>query len=114
MIRHSCIFYLVDRMKLLEIKHSNRKGKKYTAVFEMDNGRKKSVAFGSAGMSDFTLYSKGDKVHAEERKRLYLMRHKEHENWSDPTSPGSLSRYILWNKPTFEASLADYKKRFNL
>lgn len=80
----------------------------------MDNGRKKSVAFGSDGMSDFTIYSKGDKVHAEERKRLYLMRHKEHENWSDPTSPGSLSRYILWNKPTFEASLADYKKRFNL
>jgi hypothetical protein len=101
-------------MKLIEIKHSNRKGKKYTAVFELDSGRSKSVAFGSAGMSDFIEYSKGDRVYAEERKRLYLMRHKEHENWNIPTSAGALSRHILWNKPTFEASLADYKKRFNL
>jgi hypothetical protein len=37
-----------------------------------------------------------------------------HENWKDPTSAGALSRWILWNKPTFKASLADYKRRFGL
>jgi len=29
-------------------------------------------------------------------------------------SAGALSRWILWNKPTIEASKADFKKRFNL
>ena len=27
---------------------------------------------------------------------------------------GSLSRYILWNKPTLKGSISDYRKRFNL
>ena len=26
----------------------------------------------------------------------------------------SLSRWVLWNKPTISASIKDYKKRFNL
>jgi hypothetical protein len=100
--------------KLIEIKESSRKGKKYTAVFELDTGKKKTVHYGAAGMSDFTIYSKEDKIHAEERKKLYLMRHKDHEDWSDPTSAGALSRWTLWNKPSFEASVADFKKRFSL
>jgi hypothetical protein len=29
-------------------------------------------------------------------------------------TPGSLSRWTLWNKKTLSASIADYKKRFNL
>jgi hypothetical protein len=100
-------------MKLLDITPATTKGKKYTAFFDVD-GKKKRVHFGAAGMSDFIHYSKQDKVHAEERKSLYLIRHKEHENWNDPTSAGALSRYILWNKPTLEASIADFKRRFNL
>ena len=100
--------------KLLEVKPSTRKGKKLTAVFELDTGKKKTVHFGAAGMMDFIQYSKEDRIHAEERKKLYLMRHREHEDWDDSTSPGSLSRWILWNKPTLEASTADFKKRFSL
>ena len=59
-------------------------------------------------MSDFT------KHRDEERKKRYIDRHKARENWSDPMTAGALSRYILWNKPTLRASIADYKKRFNL
>jgi hypothetical protein len=100
--------------KLIEIKPSTRKGKKYMAVFELEGGRKKTVHYGAAGMMDFTIYSKEDKIHAEERKKLYLMRHREHEDWDDPTSAGALSRWTLWNKANFEASVADFKRRFNL
>ena len=78
------------------------------AVFT-DNGKKvKTTHFGSAGMSDFT------KNKDEERKKRYLDRHRKNENWNDYKSAGSLSRYILWNKPTLRASIADYKRRFKL
>ena len=75
-----------------------RKGKK----------KVKTTHFGAAGMSDYTKHK--DKA----RKQRYLNRHKANENWSDYKSAGSLSRYILWNKPTLTESKADYKKRFNL
>ena len=74
----------------------------------MDNGRTKTTHFGASGMSDFT------KNHSEMRKNLYIARHSANENFNDPTSAGALSRWILWNKPTVSASIADYKRRFNL
>jgi len=100
--------------RLIEIKPSNRKGKKYSAVFQLENGKQKTTAFGASGMSDFIQYSKGDPVYAEERKRLYLLRHQANESYNDPTSAATLSKYILWNRKTLEASIADYKKRFHL
>jgi len=90
------------------IKKSTQPKKKYMAVFT-DNGKKvKTTHFGSAGMSDFT------KNKDEERKKRNLDRHRKNENWNDYKSAGSLSRYILWNKPTLRASIADYKRRFKL
>lgn len=90
------------------IKKSTQPKKKYMAVFT-DNGKKvKTTHFGSAGMSDFT------KNKDEERKKRYLDRHRKNENWNDYKSAGSLSRYVLWNKPTLRASIADYKRRFKL
>ena len=54
-------------------------------------------------------------IHDEDaRKKRYLDRHRKRENWNDFKSAGSLSRYILWNKKTLDASIADYKKKFNL
>ena len=90
------------------IKKSTQPKKKYTAVFT-ENGKKvKTTHFGSAGMSDFT------KNKDEERKKRYLDRHRKNENWNDKFSAGALSRWILWNKPTLRASIADYKRRFKL
>jgi len=94
-------------MKLISITPSEKPEKKLKATFESD-GRTKTTHFGAAGMSDFT------KNHDEARKANYLSRHSATENWNDPTSAGALSRWVLWNKPTLEASKADYKRRFGL
>ncbi len=91
-------------VKLIKIVKSPNKDKKYRAYF--DNG--KYTDFGAAGYSDFTKH--GDVM----RRDRYDLRHKKRENWNDPFSAGALAKYILWNKPTLEASIADYKKRFNM
>jgi hypothetical protein len=92
------------------IKKSTNKDKKYMAIFYDDNDKKiKTTHFGSAGSSDF-IKSGGD----EKKKKAYLDRHRVNENWNDYKSAGSLSRWILWNKKTLSASIADYKNRFNL
>lgn len=94
-------------MKLIKVDYSPLKTKKYQATFQDDN-KTKTVHFGAKGYSDFTLH--GD----EARKTRYLNRHREKEDWNNPMTAGALSRWILWNKPTLEASIADFKKRFHL
>ena len=97
-------------IKLLRITRSTNPEKKMMAVFEVD-GRERTTHFGQAGAKDYTLHSKLDR---EARKKSYDARHRPTEDWSDPTSAGALSKYILWNKPSLSASIADYKQRFNL
>jgi hypothetical protein len=95
-------------LELISIKKSKEPGKKYTASF-MKDGRPLTTHFGAAGMTDFTL-SKDP-----ERRRNYLERHRSRENWNDPTSAGSLSRYILWGDSTsIQENIRSFKKRFNL
>lgn len=88
----------------LGIKKSTKKGKKYMASFEK-NGRKKVIHFGSDGMSDYTKH--------KDKKRMmrYLSRHRKRENWDDLMTAGALSRWILWNKPSFRDSVKDYERR---
>ena len=93
--------------KKVIIKKSTNPKKKYMALFYENDKCIKTTHFGCAGMSDYTKHK--DKA----RKQRYMNRHKSRENWSDPMSAGSLSRYILWNKPTLRASINDFKKRFN-
>jgi hypothetical protein len=93
--------------RLLEIKKTYRPEKKMMATFlNLKTNRTKTVHFGAAKMSDFTLHRD------PKRKQRYLARHSIRENWNDPTSAGALSALILWNKPTLLASIADYKRRF--
>jgi len=78
-------------------------------VFVQDNGREKVVPFGQKGYSDFTKHKNVT------RKQRYLNRHSGMgEHWNKPDTPGALSKWILWNKPTLKASIADFKKRFKL
>ena len=95
-------------MKLLSIKPSTKADKKYMATFETDAGRTKTTHFGAAGYDDFI------KTKNEVKKAAYIARHKVNENFQNPTTAGALSRWILWNKPTLSASIADYKRKFNL
>lgn len=97
-------------IKFLGLSPSTNPDKKYMARFEVD-GRERTTHFGARGMKDYTIHSK---MNREARKKAYDARHQTSENWSDPTSAGALAKYILWNKPTISASLADYRRRFNL
>ena len=90
------------------IKKSDKEGKKLMAIFKLENGRTRTTHFGAEGMSDYT------KNRDKDRKQRYLKRHRRNENWNNPLSAGALSRWILWNKETREASVADYKRRFKL
>jgi hypothetical protein len=95
------------KYKLLKITKSTKSQKKMMAVFEnTSTGRTKTTHFGANGASDFTLHKD------EDRKKRYLDRHRKNENWNDPVTAGSLSRWILWNKKSLRASIADYKRRF--
>lgn len=90
------------------INASDKKDKKYTAVFYEGDKRIKTTHFGAKGYSDYTIHKDND------RKERYINRHKAREDWNNFMSPGSLSRWILWNKKTLTASIADYKRRFKL
>ena len=84
------------------------KGKRYKAIFYDKNGKKiKTTQFGSSSHDNYTIH-KDDK-----RKELYLKRHHK-DNIDDPMSAGSLSWYLLWNKPTLQASIKEYERRFGM
>ena len=91
-------------VKLISIKPSSRKDKKYMALFSDGT----IIHFGQHGYDDYTIHR--DK----RRKALYLKRHSPRENWDDFRTAGALSRWILWNRPTIDSSMLDYKKRFDL
>jgi hypothetical protein len=91
------------------IKKSTNKDKKMMAIFYDGEKKIKITHFGATGYTDF-IKSGGD----EKKKKAYLDRHRTNENWNDYMTPGSLSRWILWNKKTLSASIADYKIKFNL
>ena len=91
-------------LKLEKIIKSPIATKKYRAIFSDET----HTDFGAKGYSDYTIHND------DERKERYIKRHKTNEDWNNPKSAGSLSRYILWNKKTLSQSIADYKKRFNL
>lgn len=91
------------------------KSKKYRIVFSEDGEEFKHIDFGAKKYNDFIIYNKEDgKEEAEKHKDAYLARHKDNEDWTTPYTAGSAARWILWNKPTLEASWNDYKRRFNL
>jgi hypothetical protein len=95
-------------MCIAEIKRSTKQGKKFMAIFtNCTTGDVKTIHFGAAGMSDFT------KHHDIARRERYFNRHRANENWENPFTAGSLSRYILWNKQTIEQSVKDYASHFN-
>ena len=90
-------------LRLSKLSRSPIKGKKYRAHFSDGT----HTDFGAVGYSDFTKHKD------PKRMQRYLSRHKSRENWGNLKSAGALSRYILWNKPSLSASVADYKRRLS-
>ena len=95
-------------MRFKTLRRSRNPEKKWDAVFEKE-GKEKVVSFGAKGYSDFTKHKDVT------RKARYIKRHSGMgEHWDKPDTPGALSRWILWNKPSLKGSLRDFRKRFSL
>lgn len=105
-------------IKLKKLSKSLKKDKKYTAVFEIKknstdkNGKTTTRHFGYNNPDDKTNdYTRHGDIN---RRNRYIIRHEKDLNTGDPSRPGFLSMFILWNKPTIEASVKDYNKRLNI
>jgi len=86
------------------IKASTRKGKRFMAIFK--NGT--IVHFGLKGGQTFIDH--GDEV----KKKNYIARHKVNEDFLNPYSASSLSRYILWgDSKSFDVNHQTYMKKFD-
>lgn len=86
------------------IKPSTRQGKRYMAVFHDGT----TIHFGQAGGSTYI-------DHKDKAKRAaYIARHRVNEDWSNPKTPGALSRYILWEKETLSQAISAFKSRYNI
>jgi hypothetical protein len=102
-------------MKLLSVKPIDLPAKKYVATFCLCEGEtkccdkdRKKVNFGAKDSSTYIDH------HDEKKRKAYIARHEVRENFNNPMTAGSLSRFLLWNKTTLAASIADFKKRFKL
>jgi hypothetical protein len=98
-------------MKLQRVRKANDGVHKYIATFMQDDGRSKKVRFGALGYKDYTSFPAEIR---EERRTLYLKRHKAREEWTIPDTPGALSRWILWEHTSLRTAIREFKKRFNL
>lgn len=85
------------------LRKSNRKNKRFVLV----NPQGKSIHFGSKNGSTYIDHkNQGKKIN-------YIKRHKPNEDWSK-INPGSLSRFLLWEKTTLSKAVKNYEKLFNI
>jgi hypothetical protein len=84
---------------------STRRDKRFMAIFH-DNT---TIHFGSKNGETYI-------DHKDDLKREnYIKRHRElNEDWSNPYSAGTLSRYILWEKPNLRDAIKNFKRKFNI
>ena len=86
----------------VEISKSTRADKKYQAV---SNG--KTVHFGAVGYQDYTQHQD------PKRRDNYISRHGS-EDWSRSNimSPAFMSRWLLWEKPSITAAIANLNRKY--
>lgn len=101
------LYNMADRV---DLKPSQIRGKKYTAIIYKGDDKLKTVHFGQFGASDFTKHKN------EKRKQLYIQRHEDNEKWGKEgiTTSGFWAKHLLWNKPTIESSKKDIESRFGV
>lgn len=97
-------------MRLVTVRRSDRPTKKLVAIFEP----RRVVHFGARGYGDFTTYSRQGRAIARAKRAQYVARHGAAEAWTDPARPATLSRYILWEKPTVREAVAAFRRRFRV
>jgi len=96
-------------MRLLSIKRTPSAHKAFLATFMLDNGRTKAVRFGTA--SNYAL----NRTKSKADRSAYIARHRVNEDWSDPTRPGTLSRYILWGESrSWKKNAGMFRRKFGV
>ncbi len=94
-------------MPRLNIVPATSNNKKFNAVFTRDDNTIKIIPFGDSRYQDFTQH------HDRRRRELYILRHKENEDWNQPETAGALSRFILWGNSTdIQKNINAFKNRF--
>ena len=100
------------RYILVSIKPASDDKYKYTVKLAEKNDESKThtVHFGAKGYSDYTKHKD------LERKKRYIIRHKKREDWTSTgiLTAGFWSRWVLWNKTSFRASVDNVKEKFHL
>ena len=89
------------KFKLDKVTKSPNRAKKWRAHFSDGT----TEDFGATGYSDYTIHKDKD------RRDNYIARHESDLDTDDPRRAGYLSMFILWNKPDFDASVRDYRRR---
>jgi len=91
----------------LEIKKSNLKDKKYTAVYYDGDKKIKTIHFGLKGST--TYLDTGDK----KLREAYRARHQAVYDKSPPISASRLSYEIIWgNSVDINKNISAYKKKY--
>lgn len=95
-------------MKLLSIKKSTAKGKKWTATFQDGENTKKIVHFGATGYLDYTIGA------TDKQRDNYRIRHSSGKTAKADTA-NALSYYVLWGDSKSRIkNIEDYKKKYNV
>ena len=96
-------------MKLNSVTRTPSGAKAFKAIFTMDDGRQKTVRFGT----NSNYVSNKDKTIRD--RTNYIKRHAVRENFNDPTSAGALSRWLLWgNSRNLAENVRAFRRRFNV
>jgi hypothetical protein len=94
-------------MKLISVKKSDAKGKKWAAVFEK-NGKRKIVNFGATGYLDYTIGA------TDEQRKSYRARHASGKS-APADSANALSYYILWgDSRSRNANITSFKRKYGV
>ena len=98
-------------MVKLVVSKSDKKTKRFKAVFTYDDGKTKIQHFGLKNPKKGTYIDHKDK----EIRKNYRARHKKDLKTKDYTRAGYLSYHLLWgDKTNLKEAIKDYKKKFNL
>lgn len=98
-------------MRLIRVEESTRPDKKLQAVFSEPA---KTVHFGARGYGDFIEYSKHSRAIGDAKRAAYIARHGATETWTRPDTAATLSRYILWEKPSLGAAISAFRTKFHV
>ena len=97
-------------MEEIYLEESTNPKKKYMVTILRPSGNKKTVHFGGAGYSDFTIHKD------PERMERYNIRHKKRENWtkSGVETAGFWSKWLLWSQPSLSKAIKYTSEKFNI